>query len=44
MMKVVEAAARIDPQLFYTVERFSQAAHVELVPHHTGWRAVFKKK
>jgi len=44
LMKVVDTAARIDPHLFYTVERFSQAAHVDPVPHHTGWRAVFKKK
>jgi uncharacterized protein YebE (UPF0316 family) len=44
LTKVVNTAAEIDPHLFYTVERFSQAAHFDPLPHHTGWRAVFKKK
>jgi uncharacterized protein YebE (UPF0316 family) len=41
---VVNAAREIDPGLFYTVERFTQADHGTPLPHPTGWRAVLKKK
>jgi uncharacterized protein YebE (UPF0316 family) len=42
--RVVQAAAELDPQLFYTVDRFSQATSLGPLPSPTGWRAVLKKK
>jgi uncharacterized protein YebE (UPF0316 family) len=44
LAEVVSAAAELDPSLFYTVERFSQAVHAWPLPHPTGIWAVFKKK
>ena len=41
---VIATAASLDPRLFYTVDRFSQAGQVAPLPHPTGWRAMFKKK
>ncbi len=41
---VVEDVAGVDPEIFYTVERFSQTAQVGPLPHPTGWRGVLKKK
>ncbi|UCG86169.1 MAG: DUF2179 domain-containing protein [Gemmatimonadota bacterium] len=42
--RMIKLAKGIDPDLFYIVDRFSQAAHLGPLPHPTGWRAVFKKK
>ena len=42
--RVIDAAAALDPQLFYTVDRFSQATSLGPLPGPSGWRAVFKKK
>jgi uncharacterized protein YebE (UPF0316 family) len=44
LARVVREAAALDGKLFYTVDRFSQAAQLGALPHATGWRAVFKKK
>ena len=41
---MVEEVAAADPQMFYTVDRFSNPGHRLLLPHPTGWRAIFKKK
>ncbi|NIM49485.1 MAG: DUF2179 domain-containing protein [Gemmatimonadales bacterium] len=38
------AVAAIDPNVFYTVDRFSHTGYAMPLPHATGWRAVFKKK
>jgi len=42
--RVIKEAATLDPQIFYTVDRFSHSAHVNPLPHPTGWRAIFKRK
>lgn len=42
--KAVAKAREIDPNLFYVVERFSEASHLAPLPAATGWRAVLKKK
>lgn len=39
----IERAQRVDPDLFYAVERFSMMGDRPL-PDYTGWRAVFKRK
>ena len=44
LQRVVDAAGRLDERLFYTVDRFSQAAYFGPLPHATGWRATLKKK
>ncbi|MCU0611438.1 MAG: DUF5698 domain-containing protein [Candidatus Eisenbacteria bacterium] len=44
MGRIIEAACSIDPELFYSVEHASDSSHLSVLPHHTGWRAVFKKK
>lgn len=41
---VIATASALDPQLFYTVDRFSQAGHAVPLPHPTGWRTIFKRK
>lgn len=41
---IIEAAASLDPHLFYTVDRFSQTGHITPLPDPTGWRGMFKKK
>lgn len=41
---VIAAAASLDPQLFYTVDRFSQTGQVGPLPHPSGWRTTIKKK
>jgi len=41
---LLDAARRIDPTLFYSVERFSETGGVAPVMSPTGWRAVLKKK
>lgn len=41
---LLEAARRVDPTLFYSVERFSETGGVAPVMPPTGWRAVLKKK
>jgi uncharacterized protein YebE (UPF0316 family) len=41
---LVAEARRVDPALFYVIERFSQTSPVGPLPDPTGWRAVFKKK
>ena len=42
--KLVGDVAAVDPQMFYTVDRFSNPGHGLLLPHPTGWRSIFKKK
>lgn len=44
MDRVLEAAKSIDADLFYAVERASEARHVTMHPTPTGWRAVAKRK
>ena len=41
---LLDAARRIDPTLFYSVERFSETGGVAPVMAPTGWRAILKKK
>ena len=41
---LLDAAQRIDPTLFYSVERFSETGGVAPVMPPTGWRSVLKKK
>ena len=45
----VPDVSEVDPQTFYTVDRFSEANHLTPLPqmplpHATGWRAILKKK
>jgi uncharacterized protein YebE (UPF0316 family) len=47
--QAVARAREVDPQTFYTVDRFSEANHLTPLPqmplpHATGWRAILKKK
>ena len=42
--RLLEAARRVDPSLFYAVERFSETGGVAPLMAPTGWRAVLKKK
>jgi uncharacterized protein YebE (UPF0316 family) len=44
MERIIDAALAIDPDLFYAVEHASESSHLSVLPHPTGWRAVFKKK
>ncbi len=41
---IIDAAASLEPGLFYTVDRFSQSGQLGPLPHPTGWRALLKKK
>jgi len=41
---LLDAARRVDPTLFYSVERFSETGGVTPVIAPTGWRAILKKK
>ena len=41
---LLDAARRVDPALFYAVERFSETSTLPVVVTPTGWRAVLKKK
>lgn len=41
---MLQKARKVDPQLFWIVERFSETSHLAPLPHATGWRAVFKRK
>jgi uncharacterized protein YebE (UPF0316 family) len=41
---LIETAQRIDPSLFYAVERFSETGGLSPVIQPTGWRSVLKKK
>lgn len=41
---LLDTARRIDPGLFYSVERFSETSGLAPVMAPTGWRAVLKKK
>jgi uncharacterized protein YebE (UPF0316 family) len=43
--RLLARARAVDPALFYVVERFSQiGGGLEVLPHQTGWRALFKMK
>lgn len=42
--KIVAAATAADPDLFYTVDRFTKTDHATPLPQPTGWRSVLKKK
>ncbi len=42
--RILEAARSVDPDMFYAVERASEASHVSLLPQPSGWRAVLKRK
>jgi uncharacterized protein YebE (UPF0316 family) len=44
LSQLVKEVAALDPQMFYTVDRFSNPGHGVPLPHPTGWRAIFKKK
>jgi uncharacterized protein YebE (UPF0316 family) len=44
MGKILKAAKTIDPDMFYVVERASEASHIEMLPQPTGWRSVLKRK
>lgn len=44
MERIIDAACAIDPDLFYAVEHASASSHLNVLPHPTGWRSVFKKK
>lgn len=42
--EAMEKARKVDPELFYVVERFSETSHLSPLPHASGWRAILKKK
>ena len=42
--RAVAKARRIDSNLFYVVERFSETSHLSPLPSPTGWRAILKRK
>jgi len=44
LTRVIARAQQIDPELFYSVDRFAQTGQVAPVVNPTGWRAVLKKK
>lgn len=41
---LIAAARRVDPDVFYVIERFSVTSPFAATPEPTGWRAIFKKK
>lgn len=44
LKKIISTVKKIDPRLFYVVERVAESSHLFPLPHATGWRAVLKKK
>jgi uncharacterized protein YebE (UPF0316 family) len=42
--EAVRKAKRIDPEIFYVVDRFAETSHLTPLPHPSGWRTVLKKK
>jgi uncharacterized protein YebE (UPF0316 family) len=44
MDRILKTSRSIDPDMFYVVERASEASHIDMLPHPTGWRSVLKKK
>jgi uncharacterized protein YebE (UPF0316 family) len=44
MGRIIETASLIDSNMFYVVERASEASHLHMLPHPTVWRGVLKKR